>query len=63
MADHLERDAAAVLGQLHAAVGLVLDEPELGERLTIPDTDPGVTPSRSASALVVTASPARRSSA
>ena len=38
-------------------------EPSSSSRLTIPDADAGVTPSRSASALVLTASPSRRSSA
>ena len=36
MADHLERHPAPVLGQLHASVGLVLDEPELGQPLDHP---------------------------
>ena len=63
MANHLERHAPAVVGQLYAPVGLVLGEPELGQPLDHPRGRAGVTPSRSARALVVTASPARRSSA
>ncbi len=31
VAQHLERDAAPLLGQPHAAVGLVLDQPDVGE--------------------------------
>ncbi len=33
VADHLERDLAAVVGETHAAIGQVLDQPELAEAL------------------------------
>ncbi len=36
VAHHLERDPAALLGQRHAAVRAVLDEPELAEPLDHP---------------------------
>ena len=63
VAHDLERDALAVVGQLDALVGRVLDEPALGELLDHPEADGGVTPSRSASALVETAPSPRRCSA
>ena len=63
VADHLERDAPAGVGQRHPAVGLVGDESQLPEALDHPDAEAGVTPIRSASALVLTGSGVRCSSA
>ncbi len=41
VADHLERDPAPVLGQAHAAIGVVLDQPELAEALEHRRDGPG----------------------
>ena len=64
VAEHLEREALALGGQLDAAVGLVADEAERVELLDHrPTPTRRVTPRRSASAFVVTALPSRCCSA
>ncbi len=63
VAQHLKRHRATLVGQPHAAIGLVLDQPHLVSLRTIAETEPGVTPRRSARSLVDTAAPSRVSSA
>ena len=63
MTKHLQRHTPTLVGQPHAVIGLCSTIPTSVSLRTIPDTDPGVTPSRAARSFVETAAPPRVSSA